>query len=266
MELNPSPSPNFAGVASQAVSHRRVLLIDEQAVVRAGLRQALSNQPGFVVCGEASSVAQGLEFIREQRPDVVVTDTELHAGDAFELIRLALEISPTIAILVLSKRHESMYAERLLRAGARGYVMKAASLAEILQALQRVSVGDLSLSDSLVALYHTRFLKPEPYSRQTPDCALDILTTREFQIFQLSGRGLNGPAIAGALSIRPKTVESHRQRIRGKLGLLHTGQFARCAAECASRCRLERSDSARCELDPRYRLLPGAPTQSRDEH
>ncbi len=244
----------------------RVLLIDEQPAVRGGLRQLLRNERDLVVCGEADSLTGAMAWARDARVDVVIAGSTFPDGDAFELIRRLHAAQPSARVLVFSKHHESMSAERLIHAGAQGYIMKSAPTDEILRAIRRLAAGELYLSPALVDLFQGRFLQPGLYAKQRPECALDVLTRREFQIFQMSGRGMPRLEIAAALGVSAKTVESHRQGIRGKLGITQSGQFSRCAAECALHCRLERGATARCELDPRTRPLPGAPLPSLAPH
>jgi DNA-binding NarL/FixJ family response regulator len=235
----------------------RVLLLAPQADGEPDTEQLLRDTLDFSLCARCHSLAAALEALHVERPDVVITDMVLADGDAFELLRRVCNQQPGVRVLVLSVRHEALCAERLLRAGALGYVMRSAPGEEVRRATRRVAAGEMHISATLGMEFQRRFVHPDVNALRTPGCALEVLSTREYQIFQLMGNGMTQTEICTALGVSVKTVESHRQHIRDKLSLVGVTQFARCALECAKHCRLERGEGATCELDPRHRPLPG---------
>ncbi len=252
-----SPSAPARPGPKSGASPCRVLLVGAPLRERRDGEPPFRDDPDLVACGECTSLADGLELLRDARPDVVVSGMLLTDGDAFELVRRMGKHRPAVRVLVVSRRHEALCAERLLRAGALGYVMAGAPPDEIRRAIRRVAAGNLYISATLGLEFQRRFVHPDEILATRTNCALEILSTREFQIFQLIGSGMAQPEIANALCISGKTVESHRQHVRDKLTLGSPSQFQRCAQECATRCRLERSGDTTCELDPRHRPLAG---------
>jgi len=258
-------SPGQPEMSSSEPRHtvpRRLLLVDGDVNARRGLTLLIGDEPDMVVAGEAGSLKEALDAISHERPDVVIVDVVFSDGDAFELVRRMRKVQPSVRVLVLAARHEGVCAERLLRAGALGYVMKSAPVDEIRRALRRVVAGEMHISAALGAEFQRRFVWPDAAVTKTLGCALEILSTREFQIFQLLGNGKSPVQIAAVLSVSPKTIETHRQHVRDKLSLTSPVQFARCAYECATHCRLECAAKATCELDPRYRSRPQSPSPS----
>lgn len=214
-------SDAVAGAAAQ-----RVLLVDDHPIVRQGLRRLISNEPGLVVCAEAESVREARRAIREHAPDVVVADLSLKDGDGIDLVKDIRAHHPQLPVLVLSMHDESLYAERMLAAGASGYIMKDAASDQFIQALRCVLAGRVYVSEALAPSLGGR--KPagagdasEPVSR---------LSNRELQILQMIGGGLSSRQIADTLHLSVKTVEAHRQRIKGKLELASGAQLVQFAA------------------------------------
>jgi len=231
-----------------------VLLVDDHPAVRLGVRTLIGGETDLSVCGEASSMATALGFVRDMTPDVVVTDTDVSGGDAIELIRRAREMGSTARILVFSKHHEIVTAERLIRAGASGYVMKSAAPAELLRAIRLVAAGERYLSAMLVDVFHGRFLQPDAPFEPAASCVLDVLSAREFQVFQMAGRGMANAEMGSALAVSAKTVETLLFRAQRKLCLSHHVQFKRCATECAWHCRLAHDGPGRCEAMDRMQV------------
>jgi DNA-binding NarL/FixJ family response regulator len=252
-----TPPARAAGAVRPATRRYRVLLAGARPDVRAAAVRLLRDEAEFELCGSCASLAEAIEACRAECPDIVITDMLLADGDAFELLRRLCQQQPGVRVLGLSARHEALCAERLLRAGALGYVMSTAPAQEVRRAIRRVAGGEMHISAALGVEFERRFAQRRANADRSPRCALEVLSVREFQVFQLIGNGMAPSAIANALCVSVKTIESHRQHIRDKLALGRGPQFTRCAVECATRCRLERSIGATCELDPRYRPLPG---------
>ena len=248
----PLPTPTHA-----AMTPCRALLVAAQPEALQACEHLLRDERNLIVSGRCTTIVEALEVLHTERPDVVIAEMMLADGDAFELLRRMCRQQPRVRVLVISSRHEALCAERLLRCGALGYVMKSAPPDEIRRAIRRVAAGEMHISATLGMAFQRRFVHPAASVAAAPACALDVLSTREFQIFQLIGNGMTQAEISAALCISVKTVESHRQHIRDKLSFGSVSQFTRCALECATRCRLERGQDATCELDPRFRPLPG---------
>jgi DNA-binding NarL/FixJ family response regulator len=208
-----------------ARAQRRILLVDDHPLMRHGLAQLLAQQPDLVVCGESGSAEEALDCVRSLQPDLVVVDVTLPGKPGLELIKDITTMFPGVAVLVFSMHEESLYAERALRAGARGYLMKSAGAEELVKAIRHVSAGKVYLSPDLSA----RILDSLSGSLRRPAGVLSVLSDREFEVFQLVGEGLSTREIGLRLHISGKTVETHRLRIREKLGLKSPSELTKYA-------------------------------------
>jgi DNA-binding NarL/FixJ family response regulator len=206
----------------------RVFLIDDHAIVRQGLGELVNSEPDLEVCGEADGPAQAMKRIGPAGPDVAVVDIILNGGDGIELCRQVKQTFPKVAVLMLSMHEESLYAERALRAGALGYVMKQAPQETVMTAIRRVLKGEIYLSDA-VASKILRSLGQG--GRRDEGSPLERLSDRELQIFQLIGQGRTVRDIAEALCLSPKTVETHKEHIKQKLNLESSNELLRYAIE-----------------------------------
>lgn len=201
----------------------RVVLVDDHPVLRDGLSFLLGEQPDFTVVGEAEDASEALEVLGRSEPQVVVLDVSLRGGDALALIPELRRRSPGLRILVLSMHEESLYAERLLDAGAHGYVMKQEPPAEFLRALGRVAAGDIHVSAAMGRRLAARARRG----------AQEALTEREREVLKLVARGFGTQEISRELDMSPKTVDSHRRNIREKLGLENARDLVRYAVRWA---------------------------------
>jgi DNA-binding NarL/FixJ family response regulator len=191
-------------------------------MVRQGLRALLEATAEFAVCGEAATPEATLAAVRRERPDIVCLDLVLGAFDGFDLIRGIREISPESRVLVLSVRDEESFAERCLQAGAFGYAMKTEGNETVLAGLRRVAAGEVHVSTRVAMSLLNRVQRP---SRAKGGVA--SLSDRELQVFQLIGLGLSTRHIAERLGIGIKTVETHRENIKNKLGIEHSTALVR---------------------------------------
>jgi len=205
--------PGFAPAKNRA---HRVLIVDDHPIVRQGLRRIMENQPDLTVCAEAGSAREAKSAIRESMPDVVVADISLKHGDGIELIRDLRAHYSRLPILVLSAYDETFYAERLLSVGANGYIMKESPGALVLTALRRVLQGAIYVSDNVGTAMIGKLAAGSTNQATNP---IDRLSNRELQVLHLIGRGLSTRETATALNLSVKTIESHRQRIKRRLGL-----------------------------------------------
>jgi DNA-binding NarL/FixJ family response regulator len=195
---------------------RRILVVDDHPMMRAGLTILISKQPGMVVCCETGSSAEAMVEIPKYRPDLIIADLTMKGGGGLEFIKDARALYENIPILVVSMHDEKIYAERSLRAGASGYIMKEESGEHLVSAIQRVLEGGVYLSETM----STRMLKSvSGSSTHNAESPLQKLTDREFEIFQLIGQGKTADEIAQQLHISPRTVDVHRGQIKEKLHL-----------------------------------------------
>jgi len=205
---------------------RRVFIVDDHPIVRQGLGQLINHEPDLKVCGEAEGVKEARASLGETEPDVVIVDLSLRDSDGLELIKDIRSKYKNLPVLVLSMHDESIYAERLLSAGANGYIMKQAAADQLLIALRRVLGGGIYVSESVGASMIERFAVSGLKQRNDP---IDRLSNRELQIMNLIGRGKGTRQIADDLNLSIKTVESHRQRIKKKLNLESSPQLVQFA-------------------------------------
>jgi len=226
---------NFASAVSAASASkrppgarraRRVLIVDDHPIVRLGLRRIMEHEPDLVVCGEAETAADARAAIKELEPDVVVIDISLKQGDGIELVRDVRAHHVGLPILVLSMHDETIYAERMLAAGANGYIMKQAASDQFLVSLRRVLDGGVYVSEAVGSHMIHKFATGGSYASTSP---IDRLSNRELQVLRLIGKGVSTRGIADTLNLSVKTVESHRQRIKRKLNLTTGTQLVQYA-------------------------------------
>lgn len=194
----------------------RVLIIEDHPMMRQGMRSLFESTEDIIVCGEAGTAEEALEKFREERPDVCCVDLVLGGVDGIGLIEQLRTIDPRARVLVLSVRDEQAFAERCMRAGALGYAMKTGNNETLLTGVRRVACGEVHLSPRLAMTLLTRVHRP-PKAQG----GISTLSEREMQVFQLVGLGVSTRQIAARLGIGMKTVETHRESIKNKLGLEH---------------------------------------------
>jgi two-component system, NarL family, invasion response regulator UvrY len=200
----------------------KILLVDDHAVVRAGVRRLLASEVDVLIL-EANSSQEALDIYRRERPDLVVLDLNLIGSSGLELIRRLVQVDKSSKILVLSMHSEPVYAARALQVGARGYVSKSASADEIVDAVRQVGKGGRYIEREIAAeLAFGRFSKKDP---------LDQLTIREIDILRLLGEGKSYTQIASMLSVSYKTIANSSSVIREKLGVETTADLIRLSIE-----------------------------------
>jgi len=205
---------------------RRVLIVDDHPIVRQGLCRVMDNEEDLTVCGEAETVRDARAAIKDLAPDVMIADLSLKQGDGIELVRDVRAHYPQLPILVLSMHDESIYAERMLAAGANGYIMKQAASEQFLIALRRVLDGGIYVSEAVGNNMIQKFAAGGSYISANP---IDRLSNRELQILHMIGKGMSTREAAQSLNLSIKTVESHRQRIKRKLNLTTGTQLVQYA-------------------------------------
>lgn len=198
---------------------RRILIVDDHPIVRQGLRRLMENEDDLTVCGEAETARDARIAIKDLNPDAVIVDISLKQGDGIELVRDVRAHHATLPLLVLSMHDEAIYAERMLSAGASGYIMKQAASEQFLVSLRRVMDGGIYVSEAVGSNMIQKFASGGSYVSANP---IDRLSNRELQILHMIGKGMSTRETAKSLNLSIKTIESHRQRIKRKLNL-HTG-------------------------------------------
>jgi DNA-binding NarL/FixJ family response regulator len=195
----------------------KVLIVDDHPIIRQGLRELIDQEPDLEVCGEAENAIEALKAIRTLSPDVAIVDISLNKDmSGFDLIKDVKYQYPDLPTLVLSMHDETIFAERVLRAGGRGYVMKEEATEKVLVALRKVLGGGIYLSDRVTS----RMLAKIGNARTAQEpSGVELLSDREIEIFELIGQGLGTQKIADRLNLSVKTVEAHRMHIREKLKL-----------------------------------------------
>jgi DNA-binding NarL/FixJ family response regulator len=204
---------------------KTLLIVDDQPILRRGLTTLIESQPDLAVCGGVGSRAAAVEAIRQKEPDLVIVGLALGDEDGLDLVREIKTRYPRVHSLVFSGHDETVYAERALSAGALGYVAKTDLDEIVLGAIRRALAGERYMSEALQRRLAERYVGGRTLETDSP---LHALTDRELQVFRLVGRGRTTRQIAGALARSVKTVESHLEHIKNKLGL-------QCAAELAHR-------------------------------
>lgn len=204
----------------------QILLVDDHPMVRERLAEIINREADLYVCGEAEDRHEALQAVEARQPDLVIVDLTLKNSDGLELIKDIHSQWASLRMLVVSMHDESLYAERVLRAGALGYITKQEATRNILLAIRRVLAGSVYLNERIATHILTRLTTRNGVIAITP---AEVLADRELQVFELTGRGLNTREIASRLHIAAKTVETYRARIRAKLNLEDRGELLRSA-------------------------------------
>ncbi len=206
----------------------RVLLVDDHPIVRQGVQLLVDAEEGMSVCATAETPAGALDQIKATNPAIAVVDLSLKEGSGLDLIKDIKIRFPNVAVLVLSMRDDSFYAERALRAGAMGYITKEEATDRIVAGIRRVLAGEVYLTDSLSAQLLGRMVDKNASLETSP---INELTDRELQVFELIGQGKTTREIAKNLNLSIKTVESHREHIKNKLNLSNATELLRRALQ-----------------------------------
>jgi DNA-binding NarL/FixJ family response regulator len=207
-----------AGAQSRSARKRsRILLVDDHPIVRHGLVQLVSQEPDLIVCGDATRSQDVLKAISDLKPDVVVMDISLDAANGIELTKMIHGLHPELPVLMHSMHDETLYAERALKAGAMGYIMKQEAPDTLLKAIRKVLGGERYLSEKMTSEMLTAFATGERKRDARP--GVELLSDRELEVFELVGRGRTTKEIAAKLHLSVKTVETHYARIKEKLAL-----------------------------------------------
>ena len=206
----------------------RIFLVDDHAVVRQGLKHLLESQPDFAVCGEAEDGHRALKALPAARAQLVIVDLCLEGGmSGLDLVKFIKERHPQLPVLVMSMHDESVYAERVFRAGARGYLMKSESADKVAAAVRQILAGKPFMSERIAEKMMDVLTQARPLGD------VDSLSDREMEVFQRIGQGLKTSRIAEELNLSVKTVESYREQVKVKLKLDNAAELLRYAVQWA---------------------------------
>ena len=209
-------TPGASSPGATAVEKSRVFIVDDHAMFREGLRQLIEYDPGLTVCGDAPDAAAALEGVRQSNPDVVIVDITLADSSGLDLVKNLRSDYEDLPVLVVSMHEESLYAERALRAGAMGYVMKNEPAKTVTAAIRSVLRGEMYLSRKMSSSVISKFARGET---EKPVSPLEILSDRELEVFRMLGQGKGTRQIAQDLGLTIPTIHSFRNRIKEKLHL-----------------------------------------------
>jgi RNA polymerase sigma factor (sigma-70 family) len=214
-----------SAASSPAQKKSRILIIDDHVMVREGVAEIIKHEPDLDVCGTATTAHEGIEAVRKLKPDLILVDITLPGKNGIEFIKDVRAMNPDLRILVMSMHDESLYVDRVLRAGGRGYIRKQEGGEKLIAALRRVVRGEIAVSEKMTGKLLEKFS-----GRKTIDSPLEGLSDRELEVFQLIGQGKTMKEIGHELHISPKTVEVHRSHIREKLKVTSAAELIAYAA------------------------------------
>lgn len=230
MDNEPLPATPHASAAPGNKS--RIFLVDDHAMFREGLRQLIDREPDLAVCGDAADAAAALAALAESLPDLVITDISMPGMSGMELIKQLKNLYPDLPVLVVSMHDEALYAERVVRAGAMGYVMKQEPAKTVKSAVRKVLAGDIHLSEKMAALVLGKLMHEKTTGAGASP--IDALSNRELEVFRMLGEGKASREIAAELNLSIATINSFRNRIKEKMNfknstelMLHAIQWVR---------------------------------------
>ena len=206
---------------------RGILLVDDHPLLLAGIGKLIDSKPGLAICGTASNAREALTLAEKLKPDLVIADLTLPGRNGLELIKDLVALYPDLPVIVLSMHDEMVYAERVLRAGGRGYVMKDTPPERLLEAIRVVLDGGVSVSQKVTSNLLRSYASGKHHAEKGR--ALECLTDREMEVFELIGQAKSNHEIASQLGISPRTLDAHRAHIREKLGLTESNELTRHA-------------------------------------
>ena len=192
----------------------QIILVDDHPIVRQGLAELINHEADLVVCSQAEDALQAMELVKESEPDIIIVDISLKETSGLELVKDIRVRYPQLPILVLSMHDESLYAERSLRAGAKGYIMKQEATERVITAIRKVLMGELYISDRMTAKMVDRMV-----GGVTQSSPVHALSDRELEVFDMLGRGHGTRYISEKLHLSIKTIETYRAHIKRKLNL-----------------------------------------------
>ena len=208
----------------------KIIIVDDHPIVREGIIKFLEKEKDFDVCGEAASASEAIKTIIDCDPDIAIIDIALEGDtDGLELIKAIKTRFPDVRTLCLSMFEESIYAERAIRAGARGYIHKSQGPDNVIKAVRRIIEGKLFLSGDISDTIISKIMHGR--SPESSDMRVDLLSDREFEVFLLLGKGWGTKEIAQKMNLSPNTVESHKKNIKDKLSVKDASELVKAAIQ-----------------------------------
>ena len=212
--------------ANATKQKNRIFIVDDHPIVRKGLGQLINQEDDLFICGEADNAETALELLKKVKPDLAIVDISLRGIDGIELTKLIRARFDNIPVLVVSMHDESLFAERALKVGARGYIMKQEAIEKMMEAIRKVLRGELYVSERVSANIVKRFVDGKAEGVSSPE---ELLSDRELEVFQLIGQGFATRQIADQLHVSVKTVETYRANIKEKLNLKNATELMKHA-------------------------------------
>ena len=206
----------------------KILIVDDHPIVRQGLAELINHEDDLEVCGQAEDAHQAMQAIKELDPDMAIVDISLKETSGMELIKDIKVQYPNLAVLALSMHDESLYAERALRAGAKGYVMNAEATENVVAAIRKILNGQIYVSDRMAAKMVRKLVGGSPDSGES---AVERLSDRELEVFNLIGQGFGTRQIAERLHLSIKTIETYREHLKEKLNLADASELLQYAIQ-----------------------------------
>jgi DNA-binding NarL/FixJ family response regulator len=223
-----TPAPSRPVVEPPTVPKTRILLVDDHPLLRRGMRVLIEQKGKFEVCAETDNAPEAVALVERHSPDLTVVDITLRSTNGIELTKALRAQSPAMRVLVVSMHDEQVYAERALRAGAMGYLMKDQAGEKLISAIERIMTGEIYVSDRLKEKMLNRFLN---HSAEKGISLAETLSDRELEVLDLIGNGYGTRAIAEQLKLSVKTIDSYREHLKLKLNLKSSGELVRYAIQ-----------------------------------
>jgi len=206
----------------------KVFIVDDHPIIRQGLGQLIDNEKDLSVCGQAEDAYEAMKEITKLKPDLIIVDISLRRSNGLELIKNLRQDNPSLGVLVLSMHNETLYAERGLRAGANGYIMKEEAPEKIIHAIRRILGGKIYVSENVATRMLSKLVNGKAEALSAP---IESLTDRELEVFGLIGQGRGTRQIAKELHLSMKTIESYRAHIKDKLNLANAAELVQHAIQ-----------------------------------
>jgi DNA-binding NarL/FixJ family response regulator len=205
-----------------------ILIVDDHPIVRQGLAELINHEDDLLVCGQAEDAHQAMKAVKELKPDMAIVDISLKETSGMELIKDLKTQYPNLPVLALSMHDESLYAERALRAGAKGYIMKAVATEKVITAIRKILGGEIYTSDTMASKMMRKFIDGSKDIHASP---VESLSDREQEVFQLIGKGYGTRQISDRLFLSIKTIETYRAHIKEKLHLADAAELLQYAIQ-----------------------------------
>jgi len=207
---------------------QRIYLVEDHPIFRDGISQLINKEDDMLVMGGCESAADCLKYIKDNSPDLIIVDITLRDSCGIELTKIIKKTYPNLPVLILSMHEELIFADRVLKAGARGYITKREATSKVIEAIRRVLQGKIYICDTMIDHFLERSITGGQNFAASP---VERLSEREFEVFNLIGKGMTNRAIAEVLSVSTNTISTYRERIKEKLNLQNNAELNRYAMQ-----------------------------------